>query len=171
MRRYILISLLMMLFQVLLTVFLGLTPYFVVALLPTIVLFLPIRTSTPAALVLAFVAGLLVDLMTDGVLGLTVVALLPVALSRFAIVKLVFGEDIISRKEDITLVRQGVAKSALGIAISLSIFLIIFIWADSAGMRPFWFNFARFIVSLIFNTFFGLIVAMILTSDNVARWK
>lgn len=171
MRRYFFLSLLMMLFQVLLTVFLGLKPYFVVALLPTVVLFLPIRTSAPAALILTFAAGLIVDLLSDGVLGLSAAALLPVALARFTIIKLVFGEDIISRMEDVTLARQGIAKSALAIAISLSIFLIVFIWADSAGMRPFWFNFARFIVSLFFNTVLGLIIAAALTSDKSPRWK
>lgn len=171
MRRYYLLSLLMMLFQVLLTVFLGLKPYFVVAMLPTVVLFLPVRTSTPAALILTFVSGFIVDLLSDGVLGLSAAALLPVALARFTIIKFVFGEDIISRMEDVTLSRQGVAKSALAIAISLSIFLIVFIWADGAGMRPFWFNSARFIVSLLFNTVFGLIIAAVLTSDNSLRWK
>lgn len=142
------VYLLMALLQLALTNYGSVTPYIMITILPVMVLCIPIRTGTVAAMGIAFVTGLAVDWLSEGVLGLNALALVPVALSRDGIIRLVFGKELFARKEDFSTKRSGFPQVALAVFFSLVIFLLVYIWVDSAGTRPFWFNVGRFFASL-----------------------
>lgn len=169
--KFVLSALIITLVQVVFGNFFPLSHLITVALLPAVVISLPMRISTPWALVLAFILALLSDLFTDGVLGLSAAALLPVALTRLWTVRVVFGRDVVVRGEDISIQRQGIAKMLLALVISCGLYLCIFIWIDGAGMRAFSFNLLRFILSLAASSLLGLIVVNILTSERSTRWR
>lgn len=135
--------------QILITNYLHLSQFITLTILPIMVLSIPIRYSTNVALFIAFGTGLGVDLLADGVLGLNTLALVPVAFLRNTTISLIFGEEMFSRKEDFSIRRNGFTKVALAILFVQALFLIIYITADGAGTRPFWFNLLRFICSLI----------------------
>lgn len=139
--------------------------------LPMMILCTPIRFNTNSLLVLAFVSGVLVDLLSQGVLGLTAAALLPVALCRNLVVRLVFGSEVFSRGEDISLRRQGLLKMSIAVALVTALFLILFIAADGAGTRPFWFNAVRFLLSLVVDTFFSLLLVGIINPGEGQKWR
>ena len=139
--------------------------------LPMMVLCIPVRFDTPRTLLVAFAAGMAVDFLSQGVPGLCTVALLPVALLRVPIIRLVFGEEVFSRGEDISFRRQGLAKMALGIVIATALFLLVYIWADGAFTRPFWFNAGRFLLSLLLDSAVALLLVSILSPDEGPRWK
>ena len=139
--------------------------------LPMMILCIPIRYQTPLLLVVAFLVGFLVDLLSHGVLGLTSVALLPVALLRNATIRLVCGSEVFSRGEDISIRRQGVPKMTLAVLLLTALFLVVYVIADGAGTRPGWFNFLRIFLSLILDTVVSMLLVNLLSPENSQRWK
>ena len=103
--QYYVILMLLTAAQVLICNYLHLTQFVYLSILPVMILLIPIRLSTVSALCIAFLCGMATDLLGDGVPGLNTFALLPVALLRFSIIRLVCGEEIFARKEDISLGR------------------------------------------------------------------
>lgn len=157
---------LMLVAQVLMLNYLNFSQYLTPVFLPVMVLCTPIRRKTTHLLLLAFACGFLTDFLAGGMLGLTSLALLPVALVRNGVITLVFGSEVFSRMENISARRQGWGKVALATLIVTALFLAVYIWADGAGTRPFWFNFARFAASLAGSLLLSLVVADILFADK-----
>jgi hypothetical protein len=168
MRRnhYFLSYFLLLILQILICNYLNLSPYVTLSVLPVMILMLPIRFGTLFAMILAFVSGLAVDYLAEGVLGLNALALVPVALARKGIIYLIFGSEFFARKENISLRKHGAAKMTVAIAMAQSIFLLIYIWADGAAMRPFLFNLIRFGVSLIVGTLLSLLLSRTLAIND-----
>lgn len=142
------------------------TPYALVTLLPAMVLCIPLQTSTSASMVIAFATGLLVDWLSEGLIGINAAALVPVALARKAVIRTFIGEDLIARKDSFTFHKNGIRKISLALSANLTIFLVIYILLDGAGTRPVWFSLAQFGISLSINMILSLIVASILTPEE-----
>lgn len=164
--HYFLVYVLLVVAQLLITNYLHLTPYLMLSILPVLVLTIPLRISTIGALCIAFATGMSVDLLAEGVLGINTVALLPVAFFRRTLVKLLFGDELFARKEDFSISRNGFAKVFMAMTVAQALFLAIYIWADGAGMRPLWFNAARFGVSLVAGLMASLLVIDTLAPDE-----
>ena len=64
-----------------------------------------------------------------------------------------------------TIQKYGIIKFSTYIIIAQALFLIIYIAADGAGTRPFWFNALRFAISLPAGTLLSLFIADTLTKD------
>lgn len=129
--------------QLLLGNYFNLTPYLTLTILPVMVLCISIRTGPVGAMLIAFATGLTVDLLCEGVIGLNAFALVPVAFLRNPIIRLVFGGEMFARGEDFCPRRNGMAKAALATLLVTALFLVLYIWADGAMMRPLWFDAAR----------------------------
>lgn len=157
---------LMLLAQLLISAFFHVTPYITLSILPVMVLCISTRVGTFPTMLIAFGSGLLIDWLSEGVLGLNALALVPVAFSRNTIIHLIFGEELFSRKEDFSAKNNGFAQMALALLLAQSLFLVIYIWADGAGMRPFWFNAARFGASLGSGFLVSLLCLNVLASDR-----
>lgn len=169
--RQTLIFVLLTVAQILIWSYLNLSQYMVLTFLPAMILCLPIRFSPARAMTVAFVTGLAVDFFAQGVLGLTALALVPVAFSRGFIIRLVFGNEVYSRGENISVRRQGTPKMALGILMASGVFLLLYIWADGAGTRPLWFNSLRFFLSLTTSTLVSTYLAGRVFTEEDTRWN
>ena len=142
------VYLLLLLAQLLLSNYFNISPYLMVTILPVMVLCIPIRVGPAPAMLIAFATGLVVDLLSEGLLGLNALALVPVAGLRFPLIRLMFGEELFARKEDFCPRRHGLGKAAAATFLALAVFILIYVWADGAGTRPFWFCAARWAASL-----------------------
>ena len=147
------------------------SPYLFVAYLPALLLCLPPERSTLRVMVLAFLTGLLADFLVSGQIGLTALALVPVAFVRRRVIRIVFGQEIFARGEDLSFHRHGWAKFALAIALVTALFLLIYIWVDSAGMYSAGFCTLKFVLSLLASTVLSLAVAYLYLEDSGVRWK
>ena len=76
--------------QLLLSNFLRVSPYMMLTILPFMVLCISIRVGTVGAMFIAAATGLTVDFLTEGVIGLNTISLIPVAFCRNGIIRLVF---------------------------------------------------------------------------------
>ena len=115
---------------------------------------------------IAFASGLAVDCLAEGVIGLNAAALMPVALLRKSLVRIYFGEDLITRKDSFSLRKYGIAKVSAAIFSALAVFLLIYIILDGAGTRTIWFNLIRGGITLVISYFVSLIVVNSLTPDD-----
>ena len=117
-------------------------------------------------MLVAFVSGFLTDFLAEGLLGLNVAALLPVALIRKGTVRIFLGEDIIARKDSFSIKKNGLLKVSTALLVSTAVFLAVYIFLDGAGTRPFWFCAAKFGISLVCNWILGILVINTLTTDD-----
>ena len=157
--------------QIILCNSLHLTQLLTLWFLPMMVLCIPIRYNTTAALLIAFVTGMAVDLLSQGVPGLCTAALLPVALLRNLIIRIIFGGEVFSRGEDISIRRQGILKMTLAILTATALFLLIYLWADGSFTRPFWFNSGRYFLSLAAGTLVSVLLVDFLSPEEGSIWK
>ncbi len=166
--RFLVNFLLLLIVQICIANFFRLSQYVMLSILPAMILLIPIRHGTIPALFIAFATAVAVDLLSDGLLGLNVLALVPVAFCRVGIIRLIFGDEIFARKEDISVPRQGIWKMSVAIIMAQALFLIIYIWADGAGTRPLWFSGIRFAASLVGGYILSLFVASILAPERTS---
>jgi len=156
---------LLLLAQLLLSNYFHVTPYIFLTILPVMVLCIPIRVGTIGAMFIACASGLVIDFLSEGVIGLNALSLIPVAYARNGIIGLIFGQELFARKEDFSVGRCGFGKVAVAIFLSLIIFLVIYIWADGAGTRPLWFNGLRLAASLVASFVVSLLTLGVLAPD------
>lgn len=143
-----------------------LSAYITLSILPVMVLCIPLNVGTIAAMLIAFATGLAADASCEGLAGLNALALVPVAFIRKPLIRLVFGEELIERKQQFSIRKFGWTKTSAAILAVQSIFLIIYIIADGAGARPFWFNASRFGASLAAGWLLSLAVAAVIVPDD-----
>ena len=150
--RFILIYIIMVVVQVLLDNFFPLSRYVILSVLPALILVLPVDTRPIVAMLLSFVLGFVVDFFSDGMLGLTSLALVPAGLVRGAVISGVFGDELSSRGDELSVQRLGVPKMVLVSLILCSVFFAVYVWADSAGTVSFWPAVLRFALSTLVST-------------------
>ena len=151
--------------QVILCNYFGLSQYVLISWLPVLILMLPHRMGSIMSMIVAFVCGFVVDFFSTGMLGITSLSLVPVALSRRALVPLVFGDEQVTRDDELSIARFGVLKMALAILVSCSIFFLVYIWADSAGTVSFWRAALRYLLSVLVSTPICVYVAKLLRPE------
>ena len=145
--------------------------YLLIAFLPAMVLCLPLSRGPVYTMAIAFVTGLAMDFLVTGQLGLTSLALVPVALLRRPVIALVFGSELFARGEELSFHRQGWLKFVPCVLLLTAVFLLVFVWADSAGTRPLWFNALKFGLSLVASSALGVFVAYLMLEESGERWK
>ena len=151
--------------QVILCNYFGLSQYVLISWLPVLILMLPHRMGSIVSMIVAFACGFVVDFFSTGMLGITSLALVPVALSRRALIPLVFGDEQVTRDEELSIARFGIIKMALAILVSCGIFFLVYIWADSAGTVNFWRAATRYLLSVLVSTPICLYVAKLLRPE------
>lgn len=141
-------------------------PYITLSMLPAMVLCLPLKNSNIMCMLIAFASALAVDWISEGVIGLNVAALLPVALTRKTVIRVFLGEDLINRSEMFTFRKNGMGKISAAILTIYAIYLGMYVFLDGAGTRPLWFDLTRFGASLAANWLLALLITGILTPDD-----
>ena len=157
---------LLVIVQMILCNYFQFTPLITLSILPAMIMCIPLSISTPICLLIAFGAGLSIDWLAEGLIGLNTSAILPVAFARKTIIRIFMGEDIIVRQDSFSFRKNGIEKISIVTVVAYAVFLIFYIALDGAGVRPFWFNLVRFILSLILNMALGLIAVASLTHED-----
>lgn len=140
--------------QILLGNYFTFTPWMMATILPAMALCIPLETGTAGAMAIAFLTGLGADFLSEGIIGLNALAMVPVAFARKKIISMVFGADLLSRKKAFSIHRNGLPAVLMALSLAIALFLIVYIWADSAGTRSFGFNAGRFGASYAVSLFF-----------------
>ena len=150
---------LLLIAQLIISNYFRFTPFVMLSILPVMILSVPIRVNRFALLLVAFASGLLVDWLSEGVLGLN-------ALALNSVLRVVFGNELLARKENYTVKSNGLASVTMAIVMVQALFLILYIWVDSAGTRTFLFNFGRFLASLVVGVLVSLLTLNVLATET-----
>ena len=169
-QRFAITFVLLLILQILLMNFGNFSQLLSVFFLPVMILCLPVEQSTVVRMLIAFAVGFAADFFASGILGLTSFALVSVAAARNSLVKLVYGQEMFARGEDISPAKQGLLKLILCTFIVTGLFLALYIWADGAGMRSFGFSLTKWLVSTAADTAVSIYVGVILTSEG-SIWR
>ncbi|MCQ2134661.1 MAG: hypothetical protein MJY88_06805 [Bacteroidales bacterium] len=165
-QNFFLYYILLVIAQVLICEWFNLSAYVMLSILPALVLCIPTKFSTTSSLLIAFATGFMVDFMAEGVIGLNILALVPVAAAREHVIRFVFGEEPLVREDSISIRKYGIGKVIFSIVLVQSLFLLVYIIADGAGARPFIFNILRFACSLLAGSALSVFIVDILTSEE-----
>ena len=128
---------LFLLVQVLISHLFQTGPWCVLTLLPAMVLCLPTQWSTLRLMLVAFVSGLAVDFLADGLIGLNAFSLVPVALVRRFLLVHLFNEELVLRGETLSWRKWGLPRILGCVLICTALFLLLYVTVDAAGERAF----------------------------------
>ena len=151
--------------QVVICNYFKVSPYVYVTILPAMILALPLKIGTIGSMAVAFVTGLGVDFLAEGIIGLNALALVPVALVRLPLLQMVMGDEDSGKENPFGARSASFGRILLAVTIAYAIFTAVYVIADGAGVRPFWFNAARFGASLICDSLLALLVIHVLTPN------
>lgn len=165
--KYALTYLLLLLAQICIANYCNFSWYLYLSFLPVMAFLVPIGYNSVIAMLLAFASGFAVDLFSDGVVGLNTFAIVPVAMMRRGIVSVVYGDEFFVRQENLSMSRHGIVKMIFAIILCQALFLALYIFADSAGTRPLWFNLTRFGISFAAGCLISIVVANILEPEKI----
>lgn len=157
---YFIVYLLLCIVQALFDNFFLFSQYVVLSILPVLIMSLPPRHGTPFAIIVAFLTGALVDFIGTGTLGLTSMALMPVALMRMPILRLISEDDYAFYRNDPPATHQSTSEALLCSIFAYIIYFAVFIPVESAGTRPFWFDALRFLISCTVSLLLGFLLSL-----------
>ncbi len=148
--------------QALISNYLLFSQYVLISLLPVLVMSLPPRYNTVQALLLAFVIGFVADFIGTGALGLTCVALLPVALLRLPILRAVSEDDYLTYPLDTPFAHQSTSEMVLSCVFSCLLFFLVYVPFDDAGTRSLGFALLRILFSSIVSVLLCVLLSQFL---------
>lgn len=157
---------LLLIAQILVWTYFNFSQFLLVTVLPAMIMCIPVRRSSVFAMLIAFITGFVADFLAGGILGLTSFALVAVAFVRIPVLRLAFGHELFSRNSNITTANFGLMKMMMGLLMATLLFVLIYVWADGAGTRPFWFNATKVALSTIVSTFISIPVANFLSENS-----
>ncbi len=152
--------------QIIICNYMFLGPLVTLTLLPPLIMFLPLSQKTSVSMTVAFLTGLAVDWISDGVLGLNAAALVPVALLQKPFIRLFVGEDVVVRGDVVSVSKSGWFKVLAPVAVSLGLFLAIYIILDGAGTKTFLFNLGRWACSFAASLPLEVILVYLFSHQN-----
>lgn len=165
--KYIIIGISLIIAQGALDNYVNLSVYIDLALFLYIILMLPVRTGTVPAMLIAFLTGLTVDILGNGIPGLTSAALTSAALCRKGILLAVAPKDFPIKDSRASIDSLGPRRYAVYSAIFIFIYLSVYILIDNTGFRPAGQCLSRLAISLAANT--ALQTALFAVCSNFRR--
>jgi len=148
---YILFYVILLLIQVVLSDFVNIGPYIYLCCLPLLVLYLPLDQHPVVSMLLAFLLGLTVDILCDGIPGLNAAAAVALAAVRRPLYSAFFTRDSLDRALIPTIQEVGILRHANLIFSSLAVYFIVYICLDAVGMESLTTTLLRLALSCIAN--------------------
>ncbi len=163
--RHIILALLLILAQAAIDNYVNMTVYLDIALCLYIVLTLPPRWGAIPSMIVGFAVGIIVDVLGNGIIGMSAAAMTAVALCRKTVFRIAAPREKEKRQDIGTMGLRNFILYTLPLTL---VYLLVYILLDSSGFRPAGQNLIRTGISLAANTaIMGFLYAI--TSDNGRR--
>ena len=158
-RSNILFFVLVFLLQLVISDYIHLGPWLFVTLMPFLIVAIPLQRSPHWVMLAAFIMGLLLDILSDGVVGLNAFAAVLAAAPRKFLYRLLVNAD----RQDKTVVPTpgecGLGKYLKFLAAVTAIYIAGYLLLDCVGSRPAVFILVRFAASTVLSTGVSLFLA------------
>lgn len=157
-------AIVLILFQILLNGILALVPYVNIIILPIILIIIPPNVKSVICMLYALAAGICVDYLSDGVIGLNAAAMVAVAFAREFIFRLVIGKGEINAHVAHTLR----IKTGQYIIINLfvySLWFAIYQYLDDVMSYRISVQFTRFLINVVVNSILAVALENIIDKE------
>lgn len=156
--RQIIIYAVVILLQVILNNYVNLGPMIYICLIPLLVIYLPLDQKNYISLIIAFGMGLVIDILSDGVLGLNAGAATLVALVYKPLFYPIFQKNNYSKKYILPIRESGLWQHALYLLIILAIYFLFYIAFDGLAKTTLLVSLIRYLVNLLVNLALALVI-------------
>lgn len=127
--------------------------YVIASIIPIIIINLPYKTPTPVALVIAFLVGVSIDLLSNTPVGLCTASLLLATLFRRVSIKLFIGKESLDKNERMLNSNIIPLETIAIITFSINfIYILTYIFLENFSFAPIQFNLLRLIISVTINS-------------------
>ena len=155
----ILYVILIFILQMLICDYVNLGPWLYLSLMPLIVLLIPRQIRIHGTMLIAFGVGLLLDVLSDGVLGLNAASAVLVAAFREVLYKNIINGDRQDRTRTVSVRTAGTLKFIYYLLASVSIFTACYVLLDCIGSRSVGFMAMTFAISTVSSTLICFLVS------------
>jgi len=163
---YIIFFVLAFLLQLAICDYLNLGPFIYVCLIPLLIIILPRQIHPNFVMLIAFGLGILLDIFSDGVLGMNAAAAILTAALKTPLYKMIVNGD----RQDKTIFPSihivGFSVYLKYLAILIAIYLVTYVSIDCMGIRSLVFVLAKIAVSIVVNVALSLIISLSLLNRN-----
>lgn len=162
--EYIITFILLLVLQLILAKYGQVGPYLYICILPAMILCVPLSRQTWLVMFVAFLCGMLIDVLADGVPGLNASALVLCAAVRKPIIRVCIDRELVERNYSFSFKQNGFLRVASALLLMTAIHLFAYLIFDSAGTRNFLFILLKFLISTSVSFIFGAVTVGVLTS-------
>jgi len=152
----------LLLVQIVLAKFVQIGPFLYLTILPAMMLCINCSRKPWTIMLVAFVSGMLVDGLSDGIFGLNAAAAVLSAAMQRPLLRFFLGEEIVERGNSISFRRYGTAKILAMIFTSTFLFFLFYVILDCAGTRSFLFCIGKILLSTLSSSLLQLCVVSVL---------
>ncbi len=160
--RQIIIYAVVILIQVIMNNYVNLGPMVYICLVPLLVIYLPLDQKNYLTLIIAFGLGLLIDILSDGVLGLNAGAATLVALVYKPLFYPIFQKNNYSKKYILPIRESGLWHHVLYLLIILAIYFLFYIAFDGLAKTTLLVSLIRYLVNILVNLAIALAIDLTL---------
>ncbi len=150
--KHITSGILLLFMQLLVSGYINIWPMLYIAVFPLVLILLPYKTNSTPSMCIAFVLGLLVDILSDGILGLNATSAVALAYFRPVIFRLFVNKNTLENLVEINHGALGLSQFISITALSYATFFIFYITLDSWGYFSFIYTTIRFLINIVANT-------------------
>ena len=147
----ILFYVVVMIVQIIISDYVSFGPVIYICVLHLLVISLPPKLDHVYTVLISFGLGLLLDLLTDGVLGLNAGAATLTALAARPIYNLIFNKDTYDKEFLPTIRESGISRHIYLITFSVMIFFLFYIAFDGFSHRNLTFTLVRYLACCAIN--------------------
>lgn len=160
--RQIIIYAVVILLQVIINNYVNLGPMIYICLIPLLIIYLPLDQKPYLSLIIAFGLGLIIDIMSDGVLGLNAGAATLIALVYRPLFYPVFQKNNYSKKYIPPIRESGIWRHVLYMLIILAIYFLFYIIFDGLAKSTLLTSLVRYLMNIAVNLAIATIVDLTL---------
>lgn len=157
---FILFSVVVFILQLIICDALDFGPYVFVCFIPLLVITLPRDRKAPATMLIAFLLGLLLDLLSDGVPGLNAASAVLVAFFRDPLYRALINRDRQNKEVFATAKTAGGKKYLAYLASSVGIYMLAYVILDSFGLSPVVLSSIKFVASTVATTLVSFLASL-----------
>jgi hypothetical protein len=164
--RQIIIYAVVILLQIIINNYVYLGPMVYICLIPLLVMYLPLDQKPYISLIIAFGLGLIIDILSDGVLGLNAGAATLLALVYKPLFYPVFQKNNYSKKFIPAIRESNIWHHVLYLLIIIAIYFLFYIAFDGLATTTLIVSLARYLVNVAVNLVLAVVVDVTLFNKN-----
>ena len=164
--RQIIIYAVVILLQVIINNYVYLGPMVYICLIPLLVMYLPLDQKPYISLIIAFGLGLIIDILSDGVLGLNAGAATLLALVYKPLFYPVFQKNNYSKKFIPAIRESNIWHHVLYLLIIIAIYFLFYIAFDGLATTTLIVSLARYLVNVAVNLVLAVVVDVTLFNKS-----